>query len=88
VIPPIGPVKIQRNWLFSPFHSSIASVRSNRAGNHSEKYFRGGPGTFQRARGDGVPGNRKGSPAVEGLFQAGRTNLDAWANAGVDSIAA
>ena len=85
----MGPVKIQRNWFFSPFHSSIASVRSNSAGNHSEKYFRGGPGTFQRWREDSTLVNANPSPAVDGPFQAGRTSFRsaAWANAGVASMA-
>src|ERR1019366_1716411 len=41
-------------------------VRANSAGSHSLKYLRGGPGTFHRVRGDGGPGNSKGSSPTGG----------------------
>src|SRR5271157_67119 len=71
VKPPMGPVKIQCNWDCGVLHSSMIRVRSKRAGNHSMKYLRGRPVTFQ-LRGEDGRGKSKGSPLASTRGPAGR----------------
>src|SRR5271157_2398118 len=75
VKPPDGPVKIHRNCAFPPLHSSISSVRSNSAGSHSRKYFRGAKDTDHLVRGDGLLGRSNPSPPTGDGFHEGRSTL-------------
>jgi hypothetical protein len=78
VKPPHGPVKIHRNCDFPPLQASISMVRSNSAGSHPAKYFRGAPGTVHLVRGEGAPGNSKPSPPAGDAFHGGRSTLAAF----------